>query len=640
MFRKASLKQLVFLCIFLAVLAPMVILVGGSIQYGQNIYQQEVDDEMFAGLDRTIAAIGRRLFIEQDLIRALSQVPAVQELLPALHQTRNGLYRLEYDAARLNANRFLEIFQSVRRSLGTIRILSYEGDTLIKVQRGSRSNLTLENFDGIMVIENGSESNEFKAQLQSLNDTDVGSITLPMEFDEQDAALNTVIPLQFKGETVGYLSIAPPLQPLDRTFDVAPRPHGSKMMVAEINPDVSERHGRILYADDPATTFFQNTYSYIAENISPVLLSEEAGSDVHKHVDESGGVWYFRHYLPYPDRLIGWMVAYQTNQQQIFSPFSHAGTLLWAIVILTLLFGVLLAVLATQQVTRPVSILTERLVNYARGEKTHRIKPSGSTELRTAHAAFNEMADELDQLEQERKQTQRVILQHAKLTSIGQLAGGIAHELRNPLSNIFSLIKLVKRGIREPSDEVQSDLSSIRSEAERASNIIQGLLDYSRQGPIKMTDFNLSSWLEETVRLTDQLASNRRIHVHLDKPVSSMVHGDANMLQQAMINVLINSLQATPEGGEVFISVEDHSDKVVVNVLDQGEGIPEEIEDQILDPFFTTKPEGEGVGFGLPITISILQRHGGNFKLDNSSQGGAIARILFPKKPSVDAETE
>ena len=121
--------------------------------------------------------------------------------------------------------------------------------------------------------------------------------------------------------------------------------------------------------------------------------------------------------------------------------------------------GVLLAVLATRYVTNPVSTLTKGLADYAAGGTKHRIVPEGASEIRMAHAAFNDMADALDRLEKENERTQRVILQHAKLTSIGQLAAGIAHEIRNPISNIFSLTKLVQRGLPDVSDDVRADLA-------------------------------------------------------------------------------------------------------------------------------------------------------------------------------------
>ncbi len=634
MLKKFSLKHLVFLCIFAAISVPMVILIAAGVQYGKDVYQREVDDDMLAGLDRTVASVSRRLFIEEDLVRALSQVPAVESLLPALRALYEDGYGPEFRQASEHTIRFFEVFQGVRRSLGTIRVIDLEGDTLIKVRDGERLEPIFENFDDTPVVENGSEAPEFKAELERLRPKDVGSIVSPPGFDALDSAFNTVLPLQFQEEIVGYLSIASPLIQIDRTLDVSPRPHGGSLLVAEVNPESLDRDGLILYSDEPKTVFASNRVRDLLSDIEPSLLNEDEASYGGKHTAEDGDTWYFRQHLPYPDRLVAWLFAYRMDKSRSTSPFTFVNPLLWFVAVFTMVVGVLLAVLATRYVTNPVSTLTKRLVDYATGDREHRIVPTGASEIRVAHAAFNDMADALDRLEKENERTQRVILQHAKLTSIGQLAAGIAHEIRNPISNIFSLTKLVQRGLPDGSDEVRADLVSIRVEAERASKTIRALLDFARQGPINARDFDLSSWLADGLALVGQLAHKRRVSISASDVKQTTLHGDANMLQQALVNVLINALQATPENGEITVTVATPSGWVEIEIADQGPGVPNEFVDQVFDTFFTTKPEGEGTGLGLPIAIGIVQRHGGELTLKNSSHGGAVARIALPTTAS------
>lgn len=173
-------------------------------------------------------------------------------------------------------------------------------------------------------------------------------------------------------------------------------------------------------------------------------------------------------------------------------------------------------------------------------------------------------------------------------------------------------------------------MKNIRSEAERASNIIQGLLDFARQGPTHTIDFELSDWLRESAALVERMAEQRDIQIMLDHLPTIPLHGDHGLLQQALVNVLINALQATPEHGEIAIAAQHIDSRVEVTVQDQGPGVSAEVADRIFDPFFTTKPEGEGTGLGLSIAMGIIEQHGGHLTLENNAAGGALARITLP----------
>ena len=639
MLHRLPLKYRVLFWVSLAVALPMVLLVGSAIQHGQRVYEQEVDTDLFGSLDRTVAAIDRRLYIEHDLILALSRVPAVQALLPALYAMRHGDEAVDFNRPYERVTRFFETFQGVRRSLGTVRILSHAGDTLIKVREGLLVPPVFDHLDDTPIIENGAEIPGFREQVAGLRTDDVGSLISPPGFEALDAVLNTTLPLLFKGEVVGYLLIGPPLEPMDRTLDVSARPRGASLLVAEINPDDPERNGRVLYADDPKTVFSSDELRERLDDIEPRLL-EDSGSIMGRMFEDGDGTtWYFRQYSPYPDRLINWLFAYRLHSSGHATPFWHANYVMWAVCLLALGVGLLLAEIAARQVTRPVTVLAKHLSTFARGGRQARLVPTGAPELREAHAAFNHMADALDDLENERSQTQRAMLQNAKLTSIGQLAAGIAHELRNPLANIFSLTKLAQRGLSGDDAQLQTDLRNIRGEAERASNIIDGLLGFARQGPAHVDAFDLTAWLRGCAALVERMAEQRHITVQVGEVPALQLSGDQGLLQQALVNVLINALQATAENGRVSVTAHRRDDGVEIAVQDQGPGIPAEITDRIFDPFFTTKPEGEGTGLGLSISIGIVEQHGGRLTLENGPGGGALARLLLPLTAVVPEST-
>ncbi|MCB1724896.1 MAG: HAMP domain-containing histidine kinase [Gammaproteobacteria bacterium] len=636
MLHRLALKYRVFLWVSLAVALPMALLIASAVKYGEGIYAKEVDVDMYVALDRTVAAIDRRLFIEHDLIRALSQVPAVRALLPSLGAMYEGdpLDEIEFAEKLDLAARFFETFQGVRRSLGTVRILNRAGDTLVKVRDGQPVPPVFEHLGDVAIIENGSEIPSFREEVAGLRVFDVGSLTSPPGFEAADPALNTALPLLYNNGVVGYVLIGPPLEPLNRTLDISARPRGAKLLVAEINPDNPDRNGMLLYADMPHTSFTTPGDRPVVADVEPRLL-EEGGSNIgQKFEDDQGAVWYFRQYSPYPDRLVAWLFAYRLEPSASLTPFWFADYVVWAAGILALGVGLLIATFAAYQVTRPVSDLAQRLTRFAEGEREDRIAPSGAPELREAHQAFNYMADTFEELERERAQTQRAMLQNAKLTSIGQLAAGIAHELRNPLANIYSLTKLAQRAVPEGEEQLTDDLNNIRGEAERASDIIQGLLDFSRQGPTRQSEFSLADWLQECVQLVMRMAEQREISLELAEVADIRLHGDQGLLQQAVVNVLINALQASPPRSVVRVSTEMGAVFVQIAIQDKGAGIPAGILDRLFDPFFTTKPEGEGTGLGLSIALGIVEKHQGRLVLENGPDGGTVARILLPLQPT------
>jgi two-component system NtrC family sensor kinase len=239
------------------------------------------------------------------------------------------------------------------------------------------------------------------------------------------------------------------------------------------------------------------------------------------------------------------------------------------------------------------------------------------------------MADALVEAESERDRAVGAMIQSAKLASIGQLAAGIGHELSNPLGNIYSLTKLLQRHL--PDDEVlRRDVANIREEAERASHIIKGLLNFARQGPTQFSRFDLGVWLDDTLELVRRMAERKGIELALTATASAEVEADRGLLQQALVDLLVNAIQATPAGGCVQLAGGLQQDRLELSVRDQGPGIPAPAMSRVFDPFFTTKPEGEGTGLGLSIAMGIVERHGGTLELHNRAPG-LEARIGIPQ---------
>ena len=630
MFRSLSLKTFVFFWMLIAVAVPLVTLLVAATQYSRHLYEDEVRRDITSALNRTVAAFDRRIFIERDLIGGLSKVPAMREYLPVLDNLKKGSLPSDFAVRTEILAHFFASFQRVRRSLGTVRVLDHNGNTLIKVSNGKRLSPNLRMVSGTPVVESGFESDDFRQALDELRPNDVGSLLFPPRKGIPNAVFNTVLPLKQHDAVVGYLVTEAPLGPLDRTLDMVARPKGANLIVAEVNSENRVRDGMVLYSDASGMNLSKSGKRPRLADVFP-YLSEQAFFESEGVIPEQdGSVIYYTQYWPYPDQLLSWTFVFQLEGDHLAAPFQHTRYVIWIGILMALAIALLVAHFGVGQVTAPVAGLARQLIGFAKGDRTSRLEPVGPKEMSQAYLAFNEMADSLQQAEEERDSAQNAVIRNAKLASVGQLAAGIGHELSNPLSNIYSLTKLAQRRLSED-DSVRHDVDLIREEAERASNIIKGLLSFARQGPTNPTHFDVGEWIRESVSLVERLAQNRDVRVSPEEVGSCELQGDRGLLQQALVNVLVNAIQATPRGSEVRVLVELVDRDVCVSVEDQGGGVDQEAVDRIFDPFFTTKPEGEGTGLGLSIAMGIMERHSGNVELINREQGnGARATLRIP----------
>ncbi|MBS4211572.1 PAS domain S-box protein [Bacillus sp. FJAT-29953] len=225
----------------------------------------------------------------------------------------------------------------------------------------------------------------------------------------------------------------------------------------------------------------------------------------------------------------------------------------------------------------------------------------------------------------EKKRTQKLLLQSEKLTVAGQLAAGIAHEIRNPLTAIKGFIKLMDTG-REFNS---SYLDIINSEVNRIELILGELLLLAKPQSMKFEKRDLPTILEHVKTLADTQAIMRNIGIHiLYLTEIPEVYCDENQLKQMFINFLKNSVEAMPKGGEIIIEVQcTDSNQIKIRFIDQGCGIPKEHLERIGQPFFTTKDNGNGLG--LMISMQIIENHNGTMHI-SSNENGTTMEILLP----------
>lgn len=231
-----------------------------------------------------------------------------------------------------------------------------------------------------------------------------------------------------------------------------------------------------------------------------------------------------------------------------------------------------------------------------------------------------------------RVKLEETLQQSEKLSSIGLLAAGVAHEVNTPLTGVSSYTQMLL-GMIPDTDPKHALLQKMQRQTDRASNIVGNLLNFSRTGnAIELSEVDINKLLDDTLQLLEPQL--RKSNVSILKNYAAIpphVYGNAGKLQQVFTNLVLNARDAMFDGGTITLSTAvDERDEIRVEVADTGEGIPAENLGKIFDPFFTTKGVGNGTGLGLAVTYGIVQEHAGTIQAFSENGVGATFRLAFP----------
>jgi len=241
-----------------------------------------------------------------------------------------------------------------------------------------------------------------------------------------------------------------------------------------------------------------------------------------------------------------------------------------------------------------------------------------------------------------RKETEVELIRAEKLTSLGQLAASVAHEVNNPLAGILVYTALLLKKYQAKklqSEETENQLLKMKKELERTSRIIRNLLDFSRQSDADMRPVEINKVVEAAVLLVKHQINleNIKLELRLNQELP-VVSAGFDQIQQVLINLLLNAIQAMPEGGQLSVTTsvaknirigEALKNTVRVDVTDTGIGIPKENLGKLFTPFFTTKEKGKGVGLGLPVVHGIIERHKGKIEVCSEVNRGTTFTIYL-----------
>ncbi|KPK83465.1 MAG: hypothetical protein AMS27_12750 [Bacteroides sp. SM23_62_1] len=222
-------------------------------------------------------------------------------------------------------------------------------------------------------------------------------------------------------------------------------------------------------------------------------------------------------------------------------------------------------------------------------------------------------------------------LHHAdRLATVGELAAGVAHELNEPLGNILGFAQLAGKNPNIP-EQVRKDLDKIIKSSLHAREIINKLMFFSRLLPSKKEKINLNSVIEDSLYFFQSRCYRDGIELITSLAENlPAIFADPVQINQVIINIIVNALQAMPGGGKLEIKTISDRDEVILTIQDSGHGMSKEIQDQIFDPFFTTKRAGAGLGLGLSVVHGIISSCGGTIKVDSEPDKGTSFEIKLP----------
>ncbi len=240
---------------------------------------------------------------------------------------------------------------------------------------------------------------------------------------------------------------------------------------------------------------------------------------------------------------------------------------------------------------------------------------------------------ELTEAQAQLKEEQAKLIQAEKLSSIGLLAAGVAHEINNPLFGVIACLKALRRGNLE-SERREEYFLTANDGLVRIEQTVRGLLEFAAQRPPARLQVQAARLVEAVVRLVVPLARKKTLTIGVDLDDKLHLDVDRSQLMQAVMNVLINAVHASPEGSAIEIRAVHRGKFIGLQIQDQGPGMPASIIERACDPFFSTKPEGEGTGLGLSVSLGILQAHGGDIEFDSSTKTGTTVTLWLPTEGS------
>ena len=333
--------------------------------------------------------------------------------------------------------------------------------------------------------------------------------------------------------------------------------------------------------------------------------------------------------LSAPVREAGWLLMASLPLHVALAPlarFRNRAALAGGILVL-LIF--VIAHLASRFITTPLRELAIAARDFGKTGRYSPIGHRGSAEVDALVESFEQMAHDSTQSRQEINRLHDLEMERAQqLASVGELASGVAHEIRNPLTGIIGALELARRRI--PKDDPTLPLvEEARVQLQRMETTTTRLLQFARPPELRELVVDANSIVDQAARIVEAPAKSAEIDLNVEPTEApTSVRVDPELMVQVVVNLLLNGIEAMSPAGRLTVCVSRHPPDVWIGVRDTGPGIPPELRSEIFRPFYTTKPQGTGLG--LSISQQIVQRHGGSLRAESAPGGGTTFVIALP----------
>lgn len=295
-----------------------------------------------------------------------------------------------------------------------------------------------------------------------------------------------------------------------------------------------------------------------------------------------------------------------------------------------LVIGLLINILINRLFNKPINNLIMGMKSAESGDLSLRMESRRKDEIGKLTDGFNTMIGKLEEAQIDLKNQHREEIQRAeRLAVVGKLAAGVAHEINNPLSGMQNCTRLLKK-MNGGKQNIQY-LELLQDGLNRIAEIVKSLLNFAQKQEPHFTPTDINSLVRMTVNLVRYEFNNRNIEINLELDDNlPLVNADNTQLKQVILNLMVNSKDAMRNGGKLSIRSGRDNGFIFLAVKDTGYGIPTEIKDKIFDPFFSTKPTGEGTGLGLSVSYGMIKKHGGLIEVQSKVNEGAEFIVKLP----------
>ncbi|MCB1863975.1 MAG: sensor histidine kinase [Chromatiales bacterium] len=605
-------------------LGPLLLLQYGVVERNARALTESTEQEVHSVLERLEGELQTLLDAQAALVRGLVVVPSVDQFA----RLASGPTGSGYERAAEEITKFFLDYQSVVPSIQAMRVIDRDGNTLVKVREKQRIEAEHAMPDGRRFVANLASREFFRSAL-ALAPGEVGMSQFELgwiEFKDDwcPAMVRYMTPL---GEA-GFLVVNMWGRRIDQLVNGTLAEFGNDVAIVERNAADPSRDGVFLFHPDTRQRFGNQTGNpaRFAADVGEAGWAAILAGSADGTIEHGDRFWFYRAFAPDARSDLRWVLVASRSREAVLAPVEGMRRTIWVLLGVLAVVSIALVRWSSESIARPVENLVALMRRYADGERV-RYEDARADEIGSLGRTFNYLTDRLEQAQDVRCRAEAAAARAARLAMVGELAAGVAHEINNPMNNMLGLTELMQR--QPLPAALRGDLDVLASEGRRVARIVQGLLDYARPRAPHVERLDLAELARESVRLLDKQAEQLGVRLEVQGEDGSAVDGDRAQLQQVIVNLVLNGMQASPRGGTVSVNVRSDGEWAEARVVDSGTGIDANLLPRMFEPFFTTKGE-RGTGLGLSVSDAIVRQHGGSMGARQESAGGLCVWFHVP----------